>query len=446
MPTMFCIMPLKEQRLPPLQMPFIDVRPLGPMRRARSFPGFIPFALHENDDGSNSLLHPLPMDESVHCNGFNMMHPCSRVPLSESMPGNVRIGEHGELVAAESIPSDIRTEEQGVLATEAPRMEYAQSGRNLANTMPQGQSEAILSSTGQVLPELQRVDVLYMSNPVLRGTEGKVNHTQPASPSPKVACQQLSPAFAKIAPEVKQVQMPSSKSGRGPSGLPTLLGSNSFKGSIYDKQERNKFGSSMLKQGKAVPAETGLLGKVEERKHFEGGNNIKHGRTVPAETVPLGKAEERNHFEGGAYNKHGSTAIAHLGAAEAPITTMMIRNLPSSMTQIELLHDLNNGFQGLYDFCYLPRDFATMQSKGFAFVNFIDPLHAIRFAESWHGRSCVGSAVALSVSAADVQGLQKNLGRWAGPRMRRIRNPALKPFVVNNSQDISSCSLVESLA
>ena len=46
-------------------------------------------------------------------------------------------------------------------------------------------------------------------------------------------------------------------------------------------------------------------------------------------------------------------------------TTLMIRNLPSHVTQTDLLHELNKlGLSKLYDFCYLPRDFNVVENKG----------------------------------------------------------------------------------
>lgn len=49
----------------------------------------------------------------------------------------------------------------------------------------------------------------------------------------------------------------------------------------------------------------------------------------------------------------------------AEITTLMIRNLPSHLTQTELLNELNKlGLSKLYDFCYLPRDFNVAENKG----------------------------------------------------------------------------------
>jgi len=116
-------------------------------------------------------------------------------------------------------------------------------------------------------------------------------------------------------------------------------------------------------------------------------------------------------------------------------TTMMIRNLPKNLTQQELLEEINRcGFCGLYDFCYLPRDFKSSQSQGFAFVNFNCPVVAARFMDAWNLLLRFGSPGSspqkLTVSKADLQGLEANIKRWAGPRMRRIRNPALRPFVL----------------
>ena len=55
----------------------------------------------------------------------------------------------------------------------------------------------------------------------------------------------------------------------------------------------------------------------------------------------------------------------------------MIRNLPTSIVQKQLLDDLNrSGFEGLYDFAYMPQSFTTQESKGFAFVNFLSPAMA----------------------------------------------------------------------
>eukprot|EP00931_Biecheleriopsis_adriatica_P012595 TRINITY_DN113780_c0_g1_i1.p1 TRINITY_DN113780_c0_g1~~TRINITY_DN113780_c0_g1_i1.p1 ORF type:complete len:327 (+),score=41.03 TRINITY_DN113780_c0_g1_i1:272-1252(+) len=122
-------------------------------------------------------------------------------------------------------------------------------------------------------------------------------------------------------------------------------------------------------------------------------------------------------------------------------TTMMIKRLPASISQSQLLEELNiSGFAGAYDFCYLPCDFGSGASRGFAFVNFKDSEVASRFFDAWNGRAHFTDKHILCVSAADVQGLQANLKRWAG-RSDRIRNPSLKPFILGCTHEDQSSIL-----
>lgn len=54
-------------------------------------------------------------------------------------------------------------------------------------------------------------------------------------------------------------------------------------------------------------------------------------------------------------------------------TTIMLRNLPSSFTRSQLLDILDGkGLRRKYDFVYLPIDFVSGASLGYAFVNLID--------------------------------------------------------------------------
>eukprot|EP00931_Biecheleriopsis_adriatica_P099406 TRINITY_DN7390_c0_g1_i5.p1 TRINITY_DN7390_c0_g1~~TRINITY_DN7390_c0_g1_i5.p1 ORF type:complete len:567 (-),score=134.37 TRINITY_DN7390_c0_g1_i5:99-1730(-) len=127
-------------------------------------------------------------------------------------------------------------------------------------------------------------------------------------------------------------------------------------------------------------------------------------------------------------------AGAETGGSNQYVTTMMIKKIPTNVGQMDLLEELNiSGFAGSYDFCYLPCNFKSSANKGFAFVNFMSPAIAMKFMDSWNGRARFTPAAQLSVSTADLQGLQANLKKWAGPRMSRIRNPRLKPFVLGGA-------------
>jgi len=126
-------------------------------------------------------------------------------------------------------------------------------------------------------------------------------------------------------------------------------------------------------------------------------------------------------------------------------TTLMVRNLPQELLQKEFLEELDRaGFAGLYDFVYMPCSFEARESKGYVFVNFCTSTAAASFAAGWHRSRRLapdGSMPPLNVSAATVQGLQANVQKWAGPRMTRIRNPALRPFVRRLRGEAASPSL-----
>lgn len=126
---------------------------------------------------------------------------------------------------------------------------------------------------------------------------------------------------------------------------------------------------------------------------------------------------------------------------EHEITTLMVQNLPRCMTQPGLLEQLNqSGFGGLYDFCFMPRNFGATESQGFAFVNFTSALAAAAFKASWQSRQLQEDKT-LNVVSAKIQGLQANLNRWSGPRMKRIRNPDHKPFVPEHCLQLAPATL-----
>merc|ERR1711953_1311253 len=90
-------------------------------------------------------------------------------------------------------------------------------------------------------------------------------------------------------------------------------------------------------------------------------------------------------------------------------TTLVISNLPSSLTQVELIGLLDcNGFGGTYDFVFLPTaNFATWETEGCAIVNCVNNECAAALQTALHGWSCHldGNACEVLWSSA-VQGLQ----------------------------------------
>lgn len=61
-------------------------------------------------------------------------------------------------------------------------------------------------------------------------------------------------------------------------------------------------------------------------------------------------------------------------------TTLMIRNIPIKYTEEMLIKELEK-FEKKFDCLYMPYDSETGGNKGYAFINFIHPLHILLFYE-----------------------------------------------------------------
>lgn len=136
------------------------------------------------------------------------------------------------------------------------------------------------------------------------------------------------------------------------------------------------------------------------------------------------------------------------GTTQQGVTTLMVRNIPTRVMQKAFMQELDaSGFHGLYDFCYLPTCFTKNEGKGFAFVNFISPAAAGKFVGTWHrSHRFEEKETSLNISPAQTQGLEANKKNWAGPRIQRIRNPNLRPWIVDrirlkgDSKTVANCS------
>jgi len=128
---------------------------------------------------------------------------------------------------------------------------------------------------------------------------------------------------------------------------------------------------------------------------------------------------------------------------EPGTTTLMIRNVPARYDQPQLLQEWPPN--GAYDFLYLP---CTKKgySRGYAFLNFVTPEHAVQFQQQWHGGhlSNHGTTKHLDVSAARAQGVAANLedilsgadwNTW-------IQHASVVPLIFNGTQMVDVESVV----
>jgi len=117
------------------------------------------------------------------------------------------------------------------------------------------------------------------------------------------------------------------------------------------------------------------------------------------------------------------------------VTTVMIRNIPNRCGQRELIAELEAaGFQGCFNFLYIPLDLGTMSNVGYAFVNFTLPAHALRCMQAlpkhqFKRQRKAGKAVA--VLPAHMQGLEANLRHYEKAAVNTSRLRQRRPVVMN---------------
>lgn len=66
-------------------------------------------------------------------------------------------------------------------------------------------------------------------------------------------------------------------------------------------------------------------------------------------------------------------------------TTLMIKNIPTKFTKVQMLQLLDKNHRGKYNYFYLPIDLQNRLSVGFAFINFTHPLYILDFLLEFQG-------------------------------------------------------------
>ena len=117
----------------------------------------------------------------------------------------------------------------------------------------------------------------------------------------------------------------------------------------------------------------------------------------------------------------------------------MLRNIPNKYTQRMLLDQLNQaGFEGKYDFFYLPIDFRNRCNVGYAFINFLSNATATEFKKQFDGMRLTGfnSQKICEVSYARVQGLKANIQHYRNSPVNGISVPEYRPLLFAHGQEI----------
>ena len=117
-------------------------------------------------------------------------------------------------------------------------------------------------------------------------------------------------------------------------------------------------------------------------------------------------------------------------------TTIMIRHIPNKYSYHDLLEEINMVCKDNYDFLYLPLDSENNCNLGYAFINFINPLHIIYFYNAFKSRKWLhyNSYKECDLSFAKYQGkneltsnIERNMGKNGDkrrlPMIFEIKNP-----------------------
>jgi hypothetical protein len=67
-------------------------------------------------------------------------------------------------------------------------------------------------------------------------------------------------------------------------------------------------------------------------------------------------------------------------------TIIMIRNVPNKYTLSNMVDEININFNGKYDYINLPFDPERRLNLGYAFINFVDPLHIVLFYDIYYNK------------------------------------------------------------
>ncbi|OLQ14922.1 Protein MEI2-like 1 [Symbiodinium microadriaticum] len=118
---------------------------------------------------------------------------------------------------------------------------------------------------------------------------------------------------------------------------------------------------------------------------------------------------------------------------EDGVVTVMVRQLPRQYTQRMLLSEVvRRGFEGLFDFLYLPYDFKKGINVGYGFINFTEPEYALQFRDSLDGQYLDKymriKGKAIRVHPAAVQGYEANYRHFAHTKTGQKQDPAFSPL------------------
>ncbi len=115
-------------------------------------------------------------------------------------------------------------------------------------------------------------------------------------------------------------------------------------------------------------------------------------------------------------------------------TTLMIKNIPNNVTQVDLLKIINKKYSQAYNFFYLPIDFNKKSNAGYAFINFKTSKSIINFFLEFEGKiwdlpNCGNKICYLSY--ARIQGFKSICEHFSKSSIMKQVDEKVKPIIIS---------------
>lgn len=131
------------------------------------------------------------------------------------------------------------------------------------------------------------------------------------------------------------------------------------------------------------------------------------------------------------------------GYSELSGSTLMVKNIPTRFSQETFLKSIEVRFDiTRIDFFYLPLDFKSGKSLGYAFVNFVSSEALNDFYRKFSRvKLCSSSSKCLALTLAKIQGLDNNYNLFKTSSVMTYAPPEFRPMI-----QCSSCGILRPLS
>lgn len=136
--------------------------------------------------------------------------------------------------------------------------------------------------------------------------------------------------------------------------------------------------------------------------------------------------------------------VAKAGGGLSGLTTVMLQQIPYQYMQADFMMEINRqGFEGTFDFLFLPMSQKRHGNIGFGFINFLSSSFAEKFYRKYQGQrlECYDARTTINVVPADVQGFEQSVAHfyshWQLRKRKRLSVPVfLKPIPAHLKQEV----------